>query len=404
MLVALTYCKSDTNAMAKTARSISQNISGSRRFPRLIATAATGLLAMGLVAGGAEILSSRAASVQIEQAAPPVTVSRREIRLESGFNIPHSFIGRVEAVQTTSVAFEFGGTVSAVLVDEGSKVGKGQVLARLDTRQLENQKTTRLAARRALEAQIRLSQLTLDRQQALQKKGFATTQAFDQVRLGLAELEARIAEADAAIAGIDIQLDKSVLYAPFDGQIGNRSVDEGAFVNGGLPVVTLLQQADPQMRVGLAPSVANTLAPGQSVDVEIAGRTYAATLLKFRPDLDPATRTRTALFAIPADEGEATLLYGQTGRVKLESRIEERGAWVPVASLREGARGLWTVLTLGEINQSGETTVEIEAVEVLYADEERAFVRGTFRPGTEMIDAGPHRVTPGQSVRVLERS
>ena len=390
--------------MVKTTQTITQSAPVSRRILRLLATVATGVLAIGLVAGGADILSSRAASVVIEQAAPLVTVSRRRIEISSGYNIPHSFVGQVEALQTTGVAFEFGGTVSVVLVDEGSKVTKGQVLARLDTRQLENQKTTRQAARRALEAQVRLSQLTLERQQALQNKGFAATQTYDQARLGLAELEARIAETDAAIAGIDIQLDKSALYAPFDGQVGDRSVDDGAFVNGGQPVITLLQRAVPQMRVGMAPSVANKLTPGQSVDVAIAGRSYAATLLMFRPDLDPATRTRTALFAISVDEGEAALLYGQTGKVKLESQISQKGAWVPVASLREGARGLWTVLTLGEINQSGEAIVEIEAVEVLYADEDRAFVRGTFHPGTELIDAGPHRVTPGQLVRVLQNS
>lgn len=404
MLTTLTYCKSDTNTMAQAPQSTQHGLPLWRRFARLLATVATGALAVGLVAGGANILSSRAASVQIERAAPPVMVSRSQVRMESGFRIPHSFVGQVEAMQTTGVAFEFGGTVSAVLVDEGSRVKMGEVLARLDTRLLENQRTTRLAARRALEAQTRLSQLTLDRQEKLQKKGFAATQVYDQVRLGLAELEARIAETDAAIAGIDIQLDKSILYAPFDGQVGDRSVDDGASVSGGLPVVTLLQRAAPQMRVGLAPAVANTLMPGQSVTVDIAGRSYAATLLKFRPDLDPATRTRTALFTITVDEGEAALIYGQTGKVRLESRINQQGIWVPVASLREGARGLWTILTLGEVNQNGEAIVEIEAVEVLYADEDRAFVRGTFRPGTGMIDAGPHRVTPGQLVRVLERS
>ncbi len=404
MLTTLTYCKSDTNTMAQAPRSTQPGPSLSHRFARLLATVATAALAVGLVAGGANILSSRAASVQIEHAASPVIVSRRQVRMETGFSIPHSFVGQVEAMQTTGVAFEFGGTVSAVLVDEGSKVKKGEVLARLDTRQLKNQRTTRLAARRALEAQVQLSQLTLERQQALQKKGFAATQVYDQVRLGLAELEARIAETDAAIAGIDIQLDKSILYAPFDGQVGDRSADDGSSVNGGQPIVTLLQRAVPQMRVGLAPSVANTLMPGQSVKVEVAGRSYAATLLKLRPDLDPATRTRTALFAITVDEGELALIYGQTGKVRLESHVSQEGAWVPVASLREGARGLWTILTLGQVNQSGEAIVEIEAVEVLYADEDRAFVRGTFQPGTGMIEAGPHRVTPGQIVQVLEKS
>lgn len=390
--------------MAETTKSTPHSASLSRRVPRLLATVATGALAVGLVVGGANILSGRAAAVQIEQAAPLVIVGRRQLQLETGYSVPHSFIGQVEALQKTGMAFEFGGTISTVLVDEGSRVRTGMVLARLDTRQLENQKLSRLASRRALEAQVRLSELTLERQRKLQQKGFAATQVFDQVRLGLAELQARIAETDAAIAGIDIQLDKSVIRAPFDGQVSSRSVDDGASVGAGQPVVTLLQRGAPQMRVGLAPAVANMVTPGQSVEVDIGGRSYTAILDKFRPDLDPATRTRTALFTITVDPGEAGLIFGQTGKVRLESHVRQQGAWVPVASLREGARGLWTVLTLSEIRPDGQAVVGVEAVEVLYANENRAFVRGTFHAGTEMITAGPHRVTPGQRVRIQSDS
>ena len=68
--------------------------------------------------------------------------------------------------------------------------------------------------------------------------------------------------------------------------------------------------------------------------------------------------------------------------------------------MREGARGLWTVLTVGPAEPNGDTVVETEAVEVLYADQKRAFVRGTFRAGAQLIESGPHRVTPGQKVQV----
>ena len=286
----------------------------SSRLLRFLATAATGALAVGLVASGSNILSSRAANIRIEQAAPTVMVAARPIRFEPGYDIPHRFVGQVEPLQTTDLAFEFGGTVHSVHVDEGHPVHMGDVVAHLDVRSLENQKATRLAARRALEAQVRLSELTLERQQALQEKGFAATQTFDQVRLGLAELEARIAEIDAAIAGIDIQIDKSVIRAPFDAQVGSRSVDDGASVRGGQAVVTLFQRAEPRMRVGLAPAVANRLSPGDEVTAEIAGRSYRARLTGFRPDLDPTTRTRTALFAIDTGPGEAATDLRPVGR------------------------------------------------------------------------------------------
>ena len=51
-----------------------------------------------------------------------------------------------------------------------------------------------------------------------------------------------------------------------------------------------------------------------------------------------------------------------------------------------------------------EDRVRSAAVEVVYSDADRAYVRGSFQNGTQLIKEGPHRVAPGQSVRVTEGS
>lgn len=374
-----------------------------RRAATVASTLATGALAVGLVVIGAGFIESRATSIPPTEAAPAVTVGSLMLSIDDGYQVSRSFVGQVEPLQQTDVAFELSGTVETVTIDEGERVSRGQILAQLDTRTLQNDKAALLASRQALEAQTELARLTTERKEALQESGFSTTQAFDEARLGLAELEARLAETDAAIAGIDIQLDKAVVRAPFDGQVGTRFVDEGAWVGGGAPIITLLQNATPQMRVGIAPSVADALRPGDRLTVEIGAQSFEGVLVQLRPDLDRATRTRTALLTIQASAGEAAPLFGQTGTVALSETVAEAGAWIPVTALREGTRGLWTVLTVRPGDQPDEGIVAFEAVEVLYSDQDRAFVRGTFQEGARIVAAGPHRVTPGQRVRLEDQ-
>ncbi len=302
---------------------------GRSRGLSVLTTGAVGALAIGLVVGGALVLQGRAAAVQIDAVAPPVTVQVRAIVFEDGYTVSRSFVGQVEAQQSTDASFELAGRVASVIVGEGDSVAKGEVIARLDTRTLENQRATRLASRQALEAQAELAELATERRGDLVSKGFSTQAGLDQARLGLAELRARIAEVDSLIAGIDIELDKSALRAPFDGRVGRRFVDDGATVGSGQPIVTLLQVAAPQIRVGLAKDVASGLTPGERAMFELSGESLTARFVKIRPDLDPVTRTRVALFSLEISTAEAAPPYGQTGTVTLAQRIGQSGVWVP---------------------------------------------------------------------------
>jgi len=371
-----------------------------QRWTTPLATLATALLAFGLVIAGFIVLQSRAALVTVDQAAPLVLVDTQSIELVSSYEVPRAFAGQVEAAQSTDIAFELSGKILNVAFEEASFVKKGDVLARLDVRLLENRKATQLAARRALEAQLELSHVTTERRRALTDKGFATGQQLDQARLQLLELRAHIAEIDSVIAGIDIQIAKSAVRAPFDGRVGNRFVDIGATVGVGQPVMTLLQDAPPQMRVGLSHAVASRLDIGTIVSADIGTNRYRAILSQLRADIDPQTRTRTAIFTLERDGVLSTPLYGQTGTVTLLETIRQDGAWLPVPALQESIKGLWTVWTVRPGEQTGLATIAPEAVEILYADEKRAFVRGTFMPGTHFVESGPHRVTAGQKVRV----
>lgn len=371
-----------------------------RRYLRAAVAAAIKLALVLLVAAGVHLgvdtLRQRAeARIGEGETQPaPLPVATMRLRLESGYDIEDRFLGRLEPARRAALAFERGGLVTEVLVDEGAVVAAGDPLARLDTAELQAERTRLVAQQAQVAAALDLARRTLERQEALGDRGHASTQRLDEAQLSAAVEAARAAEIGAAIARLDVDTAKSVLTAPFAGTIGARSADPGAVVAAGAPVVELHETEAPIARVGIAPAAAGDLVPGARAMLTIDGAAVAARLVAIRPDLDPATRTVTALFE-PLRPTRAA--FGATVELRLPRRIEEPGYWVPLAALVEGRRGLWSVLVAASTTGEDARIVR-EAVEVLHVADERAFVRGTLFPGAALVAGGAHRVAPGQRV------
>ncbi|MBM7068961.1 efflux RND transporter periplasmic adaptor subunit [Actibacterium sp. 188UL27-1] len=364
-----------------------------RAIRRIAIVTVTGVTLLGAgfaVTVGADLLQARATAAKPEGTAKPIPVSVSPVTFTDSYTVTRRFIGQVETAQSTDLAFEFAGLVSDVLIDEGSDVAKGDIIAKLDTALLANELERLQASSDALSAQLSFAQMSVERREQLKRDGFTATEAFDQAIATRDELTARLAETKAAMARTRIQIEKSTLTAPFDGRIAARGVDIGATVNPAQSIATLLQTQDPRVRVGLPLSI--NAQPGDTFTVVLQGVPHTATLRTLRPDVDPQTRTRTAILNLSDLDRPA---YGQIVTVQFDSQVSAKGAWVPTRAMREGTQGLWTVLTVGDDN-----IVRPAAVEILHTEADRAFVRGSFAPGDRLLDSGPHRVTPGQTVRI----
>lgn len=356
------------------------------------------LLGLGLFAGaavaGIAALHLRTASESPRTPAPPVSVATVRAQIVDGYELTTRFTGRIEAARETALAFERGGLVVEVLPDEGREVRAGAVIARLDTAKLRSGRDRLEARRRELEARQNLAERTLGRQSKLKSEGWSPDQRFDEAEATLSQLTAAIEQVTAEIAAIDIDIAKSVLKAPFDGTIAARSIDEGAVVAAGTPVATLLETGRRQVRIGLPPAEALRLDARTEYEVRTSEATLPAKLASRRPDLDTGTRTVTVLFDVSGDAGSAAL--GDLATLEIGNRISSRGTWLPLTALKEGRRGLWTVLVAD--GQGDEAVVRTEAVEVLHAEADKVFVRGTLRDGDRVISGGTNRVVAGQRI------
>ena len=354
-----------------------------------------------LAGAGAAVLAGQA-FLSAGTAPDPATTSPRtavgvmQVAFADGYTVTRRFTGQVEAAARTNLGFELGGRVTEILVEEGDLVPEGAILARLDTSALIPERAALEAELAALSADAELARLTLARNDALTERGFRSVAAQDDARLALTRIEAGMAATRARIAGVDVQLDKSVLVAPFAARIGARLADPGQTASAGQTVLVLFDAGPARARVGLPPDLAATLSPGDAVAVDIGGTPQAATIRQIRPDLDPSTRSRSVVLTLPA---AATPVLGDTVALIVDQTVAAPGFWAPLGALREGARGSWSVMAL-EATPEGDRTLPA-AVEVIHADGTRVFLRGALPPGARIIAEAPDRVAPGQLVLAL---
>ncbi|MBV2358417.1 efflux RND transporter periplasmic adaptor subunit [Thalassococcus sp. CAU 1522] len=361
---------------------------GFRVISRGVATLAVVAGAVFAVQFGASELGRRADAAPAPDPAPLIPVSTAPAVFLEEYAVQRAFVGQVEPQKTVALSFELPGRLAAIHAGEGDRVRKGTVLASQDLALLHAERSRLEASREAARAQLRFAEQTVERNAALSQRGFASQAGLDEALSRQDELRARIAELDAALRDVDIRVSKSRILAPFDGRVTERLADGGETLSAGQRVFGLVEMTRPQVRVGVPLDLTEAALAKSEIDID--GTEYTATLVALRPDIDPVTRTRTAVFEIDTD---AAPTFGRTARVLVTETVEARGLWLPTTSLKEGVRGQWTILTVdaGQI-------VRAAPVEVLHAESDRVFVRAALPEGTVLVKDGPQRVTVGQRV------
>jgi len=363
-------------------------------FGRPISAGSTVFLTMVIVAVGVMGVTSLRAEANFQGSAPlPLTVMTVEAAYDTDARIEELFPGLVAARRDSALGFERGGRIDSISVDIGDRVDAGQVLAYLDTRALSAQIAAADAQTAEAEAQTALARGTEIRQAQLLERGHISQQRFDEIRTTTRAALARQNAAAAAADALRVQLDLSVISAPFAGVVTARLADEGAIAPPGQSVLEIIESDALEVRVGLPPELASTLNPSSVYCFHSDGPSFQASLRSSTGVVDRQTRAVTVLFDIPSG---ASVSAGQVVRLAVETAIDTDGFWVPVSALVEGRRGLWSVYVLEPEGQA--YALESRMVETVRIEAERVFVRGAVSQGEQILASGLQRVTPGQLV------
>ena len=333
----------------------------------------------------------------------PVEVTR--IQFETGYAMERIFTGRVQAKRDSVLGFELAGRLANVKVDEGNRVTTGMLLAELDIDRLQSRRDELLAALAEAEANLALANATLKRMRGIVDQGGVSRQGLDEANEGQRAANAALQLAKQRIASIDVELDKSRLYAPFDGTVVARLADEGRVLDTGEPIVRVQEGTAPEIRVGVAGSAVYQLIPGKVYRLTWQGRDLQARLRAVLPLRETTARTIDALF--DPLESKPALLPGDIVSLALPSHIDRPGFWLPLTALTEGERGLWSILIAEPSDQAPEVLaashrIDRRTVDVVHQTADRVFVRGALSSNDLIVTTGLQRIVPNQWVRIKD--
>lgn len=249
-----------------------------------------------------------------------------------------------------------------------------------------------------------------------------------------------VVEREAArIVRLEVDLDQTRLKAPYNGFITQRMADEGTVLAAGAVLFRLLEDAPAEARIGVPVDVAAALdrrlalhrseagaATGdhhkssgvarcaERLRIGVAGkRTVGGTLRTVLAQVDPVTRTRTAVFVLDDAKSEGpVVIAGETVRWlrPLSVTLQGSGFWLPSSALMRSRRGLWACMVLrqdpiGDDPRGASSSVlqgvaERREVVRIHSESGSVLVQGTLAEGDIVLHGDLNKVAPGQRVQV----
>jgi len=257
---------------------------------------------------------------QVERTEAPQDVTVSRVVQAAGSQL---VAARVVATEEARLATRASGIVTAVLVDVGAQVHRGQTLVRLDDAGVESGVA-------AAEAEATIARKTYMRLENLVRDGAATDQERDQARARMEMAEANLSEARS-------NRDYVVLKAPFAGTVTERFVDPGDLAVPGQPVVTVSGSSGVKVVADAPAPLAGRIAVGEAVRIvdQDTGRHWPATVTRRVPVIEPASN-RFRIEAHFDDTAADTPLPGSFVRIAVAG-VENPGLLIPGdAVVREG--------------------------------------------------------------------
>ncbi len=298
-------------------------------------------------------------------------------------------VGNLSAVQGSDLASEIAGKVIEVAVEDGAEVDTGDVLVRLDSEGLRY-------ALQGAEAETRLAEIELERQQRLRGQ-----QANSEADVDRAESE--LAQARAEVGQIRAELDKKTIRAPFPGRIGIVEVDEGQFVDVGASIVTL-QTLDPILVDFTVPQRdlgrIETGRPMVALADAWPGHEFSGEVTAISPKVERTTRNVDVRARMGNPDG--VLRPGMFVDVRVLLPQQENVITLPQTAVSYNPYGDSVFLVHEGENEEGETELTVERKFVQTGatrGDQVAIVQG-LEEGDRVVTSGQLKLRNGSKVRI----
>ncbi len=295
------------------------------------------------------------------------------------------YSGEIRARHEAPLGFRIGGKITERLVDVGSQVKAGQVLARIDSVDSGLQVS-------AAEAQLQLAEADAKRYRELFSKKFVSQSALDakETLLKSAAAQAGLAKNQSAY---------TALRADRAGVVSATLAEVGQVVSAGQAVVRVAESGEREvliavpeaqfakLKIGAAAEV--TLASDDNAELQLSGR-----LRELSPAADAASRTYSARIALNQSRGDIAL--GMTARVRFKSARDKGNLVIPLTAIfQQGDQpAVWIV--------TADHSISLRPIKIAAYRDAGAVVNSGLIAGERIVVAGVHKLNAGEKIRAIE--
>jgi RND family efflux transporter MFP subunit len=330
-----------------------------------------------LALGAARTVMSRLANAQALQDGTKLravqyvlTASPKPDAAGQAASLPGSLQGQMQA----PISARASGYLKRWTKDIGSRVAKGELLAEIDTPEIDQQLSQALAARDQAAAALELALSTVARWEALRQKDVVSQQELDERRSAATQARASLKAAEANVQRLQQTEGFKRIVAPFAGVITRRNVDVGDLIDAGAarPLFVLTQTDPLRVSINVPQSQAQRIKPGQAVVVtqaELRGRSFPGQVARTAGSIDTATRSMQVEITLANPDGvllpgayvQVALPLAQSTQLTVPTNVLIfRAEGSMVAAVGEGGKVQLRRVKLGR--NRGETVEVLEGV------------------------------------------
>lgn len=242
--------------------------------------------------------------------------------------------GSLEAITRVSPGTKILGRIDKVEVTEGERVRRGQLLASLESRDLQAAVQQAQSGLAVAQAQLDNARAQRDRMTGLHGRGSATEKGLEDAVAAFRIAEAMVAKAEADIAAAKVQLGYATVRSPVDGWVVAKSVEPGDMAAPGAPLFTVEDLSRVEVVVQVPEADVVGLEEGTEAQVEVLGMRRPAVVDRIDPGGDAASRTFEVRLLL--DNPDGTLKSGMFARASFQQGQTEVLALPSSALVRRG--------------------------------------------------------------------
>lgn len=317
----------------------------------------------------------------------------------SGIGLVRSFNGTARSDKEINLSFRTSGILTTLNISTGQKVVKGELLAQIDNSEARLSLEQSLSTLNSAKANLNTSTSALERTKTLFEKGSASLSDYENAKSSFASAEANYQSAKRTVEIQKKQVGYGIIYAPADGVIASKNVENNENVGAGSLIAVLNAGSAMEISLGLPENIINRVHKGMPITAKfpaLQGKSFDGIVNEIAPSIESGTATYPVRIKLLGETYEVKSGMAANITFTFPKTDNHDVLIVPISAVGEDSKGKFVYL----IEKQDETTGLIKKQHFTIGELSPAGfeVKSGLNSGQIVATAGLQTLLDGQKV------